>query len=112
MSSIKPIKIYSHAAGPNPWKVVIIFNELGIPYESEFPQAHVEPYISINPNGRFPAIEDPNTGVTLWESGSVIDYIIETYDKEHKLSYGEFPQKFEQNNWKHFQVSGQGPYFG
>ena len=31
----KPIKLYSHATGPNPWKVVIIMEELAIPYEAE-----------------------------------------------------------------------------
>ena len=33
---MKPIKLYSHAQGPNPWKCVIIMEELGIPYETEF----------------------------------------------------------------------------
>lgn len=98
--------------GPNPWKVVIILNELSLPYESEFPAAHEEPYISINPNGRFPALEDPNTGITLWESGSIIEYVLDTYDKETTLRYTEWPEKYQQNNWKHFQMSGQGPYFG
>ena len=58
------------AQGPNPWKVVIILEELKLPYELEyvdFSQIKKEPFISVNPNGRVPAIEDPNTGITLWE---------------------------------------------
>jgi glutathione S-transferase len=31
MSSLKPIKLYGHGPGPNPWKVVMVFEELNIP---------------------------------------------------------------------------------
>ncbi len=66
----KPITLYSHATGPNPWKVAMIMSELGVPYETEYLDMSVlkqEPFVSKNPNGRVPAIEDPNTGVTVWE---------------------------------------------
>jgi hypothetical protein len=57
-------------------KVIIFFEELGIPYESDyidFGDLKKEAYTKINPNGRLPAIHDPNTGITLWEvSGSRI----------------------------------------
>lgn len=56
--------------GPNPWKVAIILEELGVPYHQEFLDFSVlkqEPFISANPNGRLPALEDPNTGITLFE---------------------------------------------
>ena len=51
----KPIILYNHGTGPNPWKVAIVLEELGIPYENkflEFPEMKAEPYLSINPNGR------------------------------------------------------------
>ncbi|KAK5700760.1 hypothetical protein LTR97_005277 [Elasticomyces elasticus] len=79
----KPIKLYSHAGGPNPWKVAIFLNELELPYETElmqFPDLKKDPFEKLNPNGRVPAIEDPNTGMTLWESGAIIEYLLETYD--------------------------------
>lgn len=56
--------------GPNPWKVAIILEELGVPYHQEFLDFSVlkqEPFISVNPNGRLPALEDPNTSITLFE---------------------------------------------
>ncbi|KAG7145568.1 Glutathione S-transferase-like protein gedE like [Verticillium longisporum] len=34
MSSLKPITLYGHA-GPNPCKVAMILEELGVPYETE-----------------------------------------------------------------------------
>lgn len=66
----KPITLYSHASGPNPWKVAILLEELGLPYETvylQFSDLKKEPFESKNPNGRVPAIEDPNTGVTMFE---------------------------------------------
>ncbi|EMC96757.1 hypothetical protein BAUCODRAFT_148317 [Baudoinia panamericana UAMH 10762] len=86
----KPIKLYGHAGGPNPWKVAVILRELDIPYDMEimdFGDLKKEPFESINPNGRVPAIEDPNTGYKLWESGAIIDYLIETYDTTNSLFY-------------------------
>ncbi len=86
-----------------------------MPYEQEFlefPDMKKEPYTSINPNGRVPAIEDPNTGITLWESSAIIEYLVETYDKSNSLHYTEAPEKFLQKSWMAFQISGQGPYYG
>ena len=75
------------------------------------PQA---PYTDVNPNGRVPAIHDPNTDLTLWESGAIVDYLIDQYDKERKLSYdrSDLVNYHTANQWLHFQASGQGPYFG
>ncbi|RDW79627.1 hypothetical protein BP6252_04265 [Coleophoma cylindrospora] len=111
----KPIVLYGHTSGPNPWKVAIILEELKIPYEIkivDFAEIKKEPYTNINVNGRVPAIEDPNTDITLWESGAIIEYLVETYDKENTLTYTSFPEKYLVKQWLHFQVSGQGPYFG
>ncbi|KAI9844861.1 MAG: glutathione S- transferase, nitrogen catabolite repression regulator [Thelocarpon superellum] len=89
--------------------------ELSIPYEVKMiSMAEVKQpaYESINPNGRVPAIQDPNTGITLWESGAIIEYLIETYDTSHKLTYTSAPEKWHLKQWLYFQTSGQGPYFG
>jgi glutathione S-transferase len=58
------------------------------------------------------AIEDPNTELTLWESGAIIQYLIEQYDTEKKLTYESLAQRHHLNQWLMFQMSGQGPYFG
>lgn len=63
-SSLKPVKIYGDK-GPNPPKVIAICEELSIPYEIqsiEFKDLKEPKFLKINPNGRAPAIEDPNTG--------------------------------------------------
>lgn len=46
------------------------------------------------------------------QSGAIIDYIIEQYDTAHKLHYSSAPEKYQTRVWEHFQMSGQGPYFG
>jgi glutathione S-transferase len=89
--------------------------ELGIPYEIEgirFEEVKSARFLAVNPNGRVPAIEDPNTDVTLWESGAIIEYLVEQYDTEMKLTHAGLRERALQKQWLFFQVSGQGPYFG
>ncbi|OQE29796.1 hypothetical protein PENSTE_c002G00430 [Penicillium steckii] len=111
----QPITLYSHEIGPNPWKVAIILSALELEYKTifvSFEEVKQYPFVDINPNGRLPAIIDPNQGVTLWESGAIIQYLIDTYDLSHKLSYDNIPDKYHTQQWLHFQMSGQGPYYG
>lgn len=37
---------------------------------------------------------------------------METYDKNAQLHYASGPEKYAEYQWLHFQMSGQGPYFG
>ncbi|KAM3428027.1 hypothetical protein MY4824_009093 [Beauveria thailandica] len=72
-----------------------------------------EEFRKINPNGRLPAIVDPNNGnFTLWESGAIAEYLVETYDKSMKLSVSGDAEKWQLKQFLHFQMSGQGPYYG
>ncbi|KAL2843689.1 glutathione S-transferase Ure2-like protein [Aspergillus pseudoustus] len=113
---IKPITLYGGFLGPNPFKIAIILSELDLPYDSkfiDFADLKKPSYESLNPNGRLPTIYDPNTDTTLWESGAIIEYLIETYDTEQTLSFT--PKSKESHlarQWLYFQVSGQGPYYG
>jgi glutathione S-transferase len=114
-SDLKSIKLYG-ASGANPPKVAMLLEEMRLPYSIiEIPYAEIKKpdYIDINPNGRLPAIHDPNTDLTLWESGAILEYIIETYDKERQLSYDlGSKESWLCKQWLHFQMSGQGPYYG
>lgn len=53
-----------------------------------------------------------HTNTTINQSGAIIDYLIDKYDTENKLHYASFPEKYTTRCWEHFQMSGQGPYFG
>lgn len=74
----------------------------------DFNQVKEDKFVALNPNGKVPVIEDPNTGYSVWESGAIVEYLLETYDKENKLSYTSTKEKIDQKCWLHFQVSGQG----
>lgn len=94
---------------------MMMLEELNVPYEHklwDFKQVKTPEFEKLNPNGRVPAIEDPNTGIILWESGAIVEYIVETYDKAQKFTYTSTPEKYQLKQWLHFQMSGQGPYFG
>ncbi|OAA56506.1 Glutathione S-transferase [Cordyceps fumosorosea ARSEF 2679] len=123
--SLKPITVYNHGKfmpqfnsrpsyGPNPKKVNIILEELSVPYKLiviENPKD--EEYRKINPNGRLPAIIDPNNdSLTLWESGAIAEYLVETYDKENKINATAGADKWHLKQFLLFQMSGQGPYYG
>ncbi|KAK2861238.1 hypothetical protein FQN49_004412 [Arthroderma sp. PD_2] len=116
MSTVKPLKLYGEIFPSNPLKVALILEELGIPYERvEVPPGEKKqaPFVKINPNGRTPGLYDPNTDLTIWESGAIITYLVEKYDKDHKLSFPRDTNEYHlANQWLHFQMSGQGPYFG
>ncbi|KAI0444772.1 thioredoxin-like protein [Xylaria telfairii] len=114
-ASVKPITVWGHTIGPNPLKVRMILEELGLPYDFkliEFDEMKQEAYLQVNPNGRVPAIHDPNTGLTLWESGPIVEYLVEQYDKDHKISYDSFTERHQVRQWIAYQISGQGPYYG
>ncbi|KAL4727070.1 hypothetical protein ACLX1H_005970 [Fusarium chlamydosporum] len=113
MSEIKPITVYVHTAGPNPYKVTILLEELAIPYTTiVVDDPKVDWFVKINPNGRVPAIIDPNHDITLWESGAIMEYLIDTYDAEGRLTSTNTLDKWQIKQYLYFQMSGQGPYYG
>ncbi|KAI0659286.1 glutathione S-transferase C-terminal-like protein [Cubamyces menziesii] len=117
-SNSKPLTLYGDVLGPNPLKVTIVLEELGLEYNTVAIDIskgeHKGPeYTKLNPNGRLPALVDHSNGdFTIWESDAILLYLVEKYDKEHKFSVTEANEKFALLQWLFFQASGQGPYFG
>lgn len=114
-SNILPIKVWGKG-GPNPPKVAIVLEELNLPYEFQpitIADVKKPEYLAINPNGRLPAIYDPNTDLTLWESGAIVEYLVERYDTSRKISFEPGSNESQlARQWLFFQASGQGPYYG
>ncbi|KAK5165940.1 Glutathione S-transferase 2 [Saxophila tyrrhenica] len=106
---------------PNGIKISITLEELGLPYKTtkiEFSKnTQKEPwFLEINPNGRIPALtdtfEDGKT-IRLFESGGIMQYLVQRYDKDHKISYPAGTREaIEMTNWLFFMNAGVGPMQG
>ncbi|KAF2212719.1 hypothetical protein CERZMDRAFT_40630 [Cercospora zeae-maydis SCOH1-5] len=120
-SNLQPLILHAHGTGPNPYKVAAALEALNIPYEVKLWQFGDAPngvkgpqFTKINENGRVPALEDPNTGVTSWESGAVLNYIRRVYDKQNKLGPRSSSEQdiVDFEKWEYFLVSTLGPMMG
>ncbi|KAM0747071.1 glutathione S-transferase C-terminal-like protein [Meredithblackwellia eburnea MCA 4105] len=108
--------LYTIGRGPNGFKVAMVLKALGVSYNSVYLdfknlEHKKEPYTKLNPNGKIPTLVDDETGFVLWESNAIILYLVDRFDKEHKISASTDEEKFKQLQWLFFQVSGQGVYF-
>lgn len=109
----KHFTLYSHRGGPNPWKVAIVLEELGLDYHTIFVEIGTEnkqpPYTTLCPNGRLPTLVDhKNNDFAIWESGAIILYLVGKYDPERKLSFGaEGDDAARAVQWLMFQMSGE-----
>jgi len=88
------ITLYTHQT-PNGIKISITLEELGLPYKvyninSTAMEQKSDWFLEINPNGRIPAIVDKledGTPIRVFESGSIMQYLVQRYDKDYRISY-------------------------
>ncbi|KAI1390725.1 glutathione S-transferase [Hypoxylon trugodes] len=120
LPKMSDVHLYT-AQTPNGIKVSILLEELGVPYKVTAidisKNTQKEPwFLEINPNGRIPALTDTFTDgkpIRLFESGSIMQYLTDRYDPEHKLSYPKGSREYyEVNNWLMWQMGGLGPMQG
>ncbi|KAK3370112.1 glutathione S-transferase [Podospora didyma] len=120
MAARSDIHLYT-AQTPNGIKVSMLLEELGLTYKLttiEFSkQTQKEPwFLEINPNGRIPALTDTFTDgspIRLFESGSIMQYLVNRYDPNHKVSYPHGSREYyEVNSWLFWQMGGLGPMQG
>jgi GST-like protein len=111
------IQLYSLPT-PNGVKVSIALEELQLPYEAHTidinnNESWTPEFLSLNPNGKIPAIIDPNgpggKPFGLWESGAILVYLA---DKTGKLAPADPALRYETIQWVFFQMASVGPMFG
>jgi GST-like protein len=103
---------------PNGVKVSIMLEEIGLPYEPHLvdfdkKDQRTPEFLSLNPNGRIPAIIDPDgpggRPLPLWESGAILLYLA---DKTGQLIPADTADHWQAVQWLMFQMAAVGPFFG
>ncbi len=111
------IQLYSLNT-PNGVKASIMLEETGLPYEPHLVditinESHTPEFLSLNPNGKIPAIIDPDgpgsKPIGLFESGAILIYLA---DKSGKFAPADAALRYETIQWVFFQNAGIGPMFG
>jgi len=111
------LQLYSFPT-PNGVKVSIMLEEIGLPYEPHLinigkNETWTPEFLSLNPNGKIPAILDPDgpggKPLALFESGAILLYLAE---KTGKLIPADPALRLETIQWVFFQMAGIGPIFG
>lgn len=103
---------------PNGVKASIMLEEIGLPYEAHLidigqNQTWTPEFLSLNPNGKVPAILDPDgpggRPLALFESGAILVYLAE---KTGQLLSADPAARYETLQWVMFQMAAIGPMFG
>ena len=103
---------------PNGVKVSIMLEEIGLPYEAHLVdigknESWTPEYLSLNPNGKIPAIIDPDgpggKPLALFESGAILLYLAE---KTGQLLSADPATRYQTIQWVMFQMGAIGPMFG
>ncbi|MSQ65628.1 MAG: glutathione S-transferase family protein [Limnohabitans sp.] len=107
------IKFYFNAA-PNPVKIALLLEELGLAYETipvdtRKGQQHDPAFTRINPNAKVPAIADGDA--VVFDSNAILLYLA---DKEQRFvpAINSHAERGEMLSWLLFIASGIGPYSG
>lgn len=111
------IQLFS-APTPNGVKAGIMLEETGLAYEAHridimANESHDPAFLALNPNGKIPAIYDPQgpsgTPLALFESGAILIYLA---DKSGLFLSADPNLRYETIQWVMWQMGGVGPMFG
>ena len=106
------LKFYFNGS-PNPTKVALLLEELGLPFEpvpvdTRTGDQFKPDFLKVNPNGKVPAIDDD--GVFVFDSNAILLYLAE---KTGRFLPADAPANRAQLlSWLMFIATGLGPYSG
>ncbi|KTR04935.1 glutathione S-transferase [Aureimonas ureilytica] len=113
----KPIELH-YWPTPNGWKISIMLEELGVPYELKLVNIgagdQFKPeFLAISPNNRMPAIVDPEgpggEPISVFESGAILQYLGRKFGRFYP---GDERARVAVEEWLFWQVGGLGPMAG
>nr|WP_318384281.1 glutathione S-transferase [uncultured Enterobacter sp.] len=86
-------------------RVLWALEELGLPYQivryqREKTMLAPASLKKVHPLGKSPVLED--NGVTIAESGAILEYLQETYDPNHTLKPDDAAQRLQYRFWLHY----------
>ncbi len=107
------IKFFYNLA-PNPMKVALLLEELGLPYEAvpvdtRKGEQHTSAFKAINPNAKVPAIDDD--GVVMFDSNAIVLWLADKHGRFVPTDMAS-AERAETLSWLMFIASGIGPYSG
>ncbi len=110
------LKLYTWKT-PNGYKIPIMLEELGLPYEihpidiTKSAQKTPE-FLAMNPNHKIPVLVDDaegDTPLTIFESGAILIYLADTHGK---FLSKDTAHRWTEIEWLMFQMASVGPMFG
>ena len=109
------IRFFYHPT-PNPAKVALLLEELGIDYEviavdTNKGEQHLAPFKMINPNAKLPAIIDTDGHggeIAVFDSAAILLFLAE----KHGKLLGKLQDRGQLLSWLFFVATGLGPFSG
>ncbi|WP_241523964.1 glutathione S-transferase family protein [Oceaniglobus indicus] len=105
------MKLYFHTA-PNPMKVALMLEELGLSYDvvgvdTRKGEQHTEDFKALNPNAKVPVLEDD--GAVVFDSGAIVLWLAQKHGRF--LPTGDHAMA-ECLSWYFFLTTGVSPFSG
>jgi GST-like protein len=120
-----PPLVLHYAPTPNGWKVSILLEELvsaGLLARDDFEVVLVDlargeqfapSFLRVSPNGRMPALEDREQGITVFESAAIMQYLSERcggafWSGAPPGSAAALKERYAVTQWLFWQMAGLG----
>ena len=103
---------------PNGWKIAIMLEECELPYNLNWVDLSQKAqfkssFLALSPNGRMPAIVDPdgpdNGAISIFESGAILQYLGNKTGRFYPIGQR---QRSDVEQWLFWQMAGLGPMAG
>lgn len=107
------ITLWGRSDSTNVRKILWCLNELEvdfkhIPAGGTFGIVNTAEYLTLNPNGLVPCLQDAN--LTLWESHTILRYLAEKYGK-NSLFIADIVQRYDAEKWMDWCLGTISPIF-
>ncbi len=111
------LTLYGDNTAINVRKVTIALAELDLDYQTECIDRSrgdqlQESFMKFSPNARIPVLRDDESNTTVWESGAILIYLCDQYDKAGLLLPRDGGARYGALQGTFFQAANIGPTLG